>query len=284
MEDVGQCNLLARRWATYGACQQMKTVLICHEEEPMNRIGMTRWLASFTDLAGVIVLEESGRQLRARFRRELRRVGWLRFLDVVAFRFYYRLRLAEADRRLQRSRLEQIFRCYPEVSKDTRVIHAQIANSLESQQFLQELAPDLVIARCKQLLAERIFSNPRRGTIVMHPGVCPEYRNAHGCFWALAERDLDHVGMTLLKINKGIDAGPIYGYFTYPFDEARESHITIQDRVVFDNLPEIAALLGRIADSTAVPLDVEGRASAVWGQPQLTRYLAWKRAARRTAA
>ena len=53
-------------------------------------------------------------------------------------------------------------------------------------QLLKELAPDLMIARCKTLLKENVFSIPTHGTFVMHPGICPEYRNAHGCFWAIA--------------------------------------------------------------------------------------------------
>jgi len=36
----------------------------------------------------------------------------------------------------------------------------------------------------------------------MHPGICPEYRNSHGCFWALANDDPERVGVTLLQIDK----------------------------------------------------------------------------------
>src|SRR5436309_328007 len=32
-------------------------------------------------------------------------------------------------------------------------------------------------------------SLPARGTFVLHTGICPEYRNAHGCFWALARSE-----------------------------------------------------------------------------------------------
>ena len=71
-----------------------------------------------------------------------------------------------------------------------------------------------MVARCKRILKERIFAVPRPGTYVLHPGICPEYRNAHGAFWALARRDLDKVGLTLLRIDKGVDTGPVYGYFT----------------------------------------------------------------------
>jgi hypothetical protein len=37
----------------------MRTFLICHEDEPLNNIVLPRWLASFSTLAGVIVLREA---------------------------------------------------------------------------------------------------------------------------------------------------------------------------------------------------------------------------------
>jgi len=117
----------------------------------------------------------------------------------------------------------------------------------------------------------------------MHPGICPEYRNAHGCFWALAQDDLERVGMTLLRIDKGIDTGPTFGYYTYPYDEQNESHIVIQHRVVLENLPALAGKLTDICNGSAVPLNSAGRPSATWGQPWLTKYLRWKSKARKRA-
>jgi hypothetical protein len=56
----------------------------------------------------------------------------------------------------------------------------------------------------------------------------------------------------------------------------------IQHRVVFDNLDRIGEALLKTANGMAPsPIDTTGRASAVWGQPRLTTYLRWKRAARR---
>jgi hypothetical protein len=59
-----------------------------------------------------------------------------------------------------------------------------------------------------------------------------------------------------------------------------ESHIVIQHRTVFDNLDRIRARLEEIAAGRAAPLDTKGRESHAWGQPWLSKYLAWKRAAR----
>ena len=157
-------------------------------------------------------------------------------------------------------------------------------NSDATAGFLRECAPDLVIARCKVLLRENIFTMPRAGTFVLHPGICPEYRNAHGCFWALANRDLSNVGLTLLQVDRGVDTGPVYGYYRYPFDETVESHIVIQHRAAFENLDAIAEKLREIERGVAQPLETGGRTGAVWGQPWLSAYLRWKREAGRRRA
>ncbi len=257
----------------------LRSVLICHAGNDFDRVGLAAWLASFSQLAGIVVLDETGGQKRARVRRELRRVGWLRFIDVVAMRLYQRLFLAARDRTWLGHAMESMHARYG-LPPDVPQIVAADVNDPAVASFLRKVQPDLVLARCKQLLKKRVMGIPRIGCFVLHPGICPQYRNAHGCFWALAERDLERVGVTLLKIDPGIDTGPIYGYYSYPFDERAESHVLIQYRVVLENLDALAQRFIEIAAGTARPLDTDDQASATWGQPWLTRYLRWKRAAR----
>jgi hypothetical protein len=155
-------------------------------------------------------------------------------------------------------------------------------NSDDARTFLERLQPDLAIARCKVILKPAIFDIPRVGTFVLHPGICPEYRNAHGCFWALARRDLTRVGMTLLKVDAGIDTGPVFLHGTYDFNEVEDSHSVIQYRAVLENLDPIGNILTAMCRGDEVPrVSVEGRGSAVWGQPHLSAYLRWKWMARR---
>jgi hypothetical protein len=262
----------------------MRTFLICHEEETLNRAALPRWLASFSTLAGILVLRETPQQKRRRIRREIKRVGWVRFADVLAFRTYYNLFLASTDQRWEQQRLAEVCRRYPEIPQTTPILTCSSPNSVEAREFIRKTQPGLMIARCKIILKEEIFTIPACGTFVMHPGICPEYRNAHGCFWALANDDIERVGMTLLKIDRGVDTGPVFGFFTCRPDERRESHIVIQHRTVFDNLDAIQDHLTRIYQGTAAPIDVTGRKSAAWGQPWMTKYLYWKRAARERAS
>lgn len=259
----------------------MRTALICHGDDTLNADGLARWLASFTDLAGIVVLHETRQRLWRRVKRQLRRSGLLRLLDVLAFRLYYRLFLRKRDRHWEENQLAALRARHGPLTPQTQVLHTHSPNSPEAETFLRGLGPDLVIARCKSLLKESVFTIPPRGTFVMHPGICPEYRNAHGCFWALARNDLANVGMTLLRIDKGVDTGPVYGYYRCAYDEAADSHVVIQHRVVFDNLDELRAKLLEIGLGDARPLDTTGRTSGEWGQPWLTAYWAWRRHARR---
>ncbi len=256
-----------------------KTLLICHEHATLDEEGLARWMTSFSELVGIIVLRETSQQMQQRVKRQIKRTGLFRFLDVMAFRLYYRMFLAQPDQQWEEERHSLLRRTYSVLAKVPRLTTSS-PNSPEAAGFIQALAPDLMIARCKSLLKEKIYSLPTTGTFVMHPGICPEYRNSHGCFWALANGDLDKVGMTLLRIDAGVDTGPSYGYFYYDGDDATESHIVIQHRVVLDHLPEIAEKLIEIYEGRAVPLPTSGRESATWGQPWLTSYWKWKQRAR----
>jgi len=257
-----------------------RTVLICHDDEPLNRHALARWMASFTDLAGIVVIQEPKSRLWRRVKREIKRVGIFRFPDVLAFRLYSRIVLHPGDEGWTNRTLRELQHRYPEIPSSTRILVTPSPNSPATQTFLESIHPDIILARCKHLLNRRIFGQAKIGTFVMHPGICPEYRNAHGCFWALATRDTGNVGMTLLKIDAGVDTGPVYGYYRCDYDEVAESHNIIQARVVFDNLDALRDKFGELIAGTAVPIDTTGRQSRAWGQPWLSAYLQWKRVAR----
>jgi methionyl-tRNA formyltransferase len=259
----------------------MRTAVICSEDNVFNRRVLPGYLASMSDLVGIVAIEDKPTDTFRRLKHEWRRSRW-RIIDVLGFRLFYRLRLARSDAEWIRGRAaRELARLEP---IETVPVHrTSDPNSPETRAFLEETQADLCVAACKTLLRPEIFEIARHGTFVVHPGICPEYRNSHGCFWALARRDLERVGATLLKIDEGVDTGPVFAYYTSDIDEKNESHTVIQLRVVYDNLERIGADLRRVAAGTAEPIDTSGRSSFAWGQPRLTAYLRWKRAARSLA-
>ena len=138
----------------------VRAALICHHDEPLNRVALARWLASFTELAAVIVIQEPPGRFRKRVRREIQRVGLLRFLDVLAFRLYYRFQLAAHDRAWEQAQLESLMGRYPDLPSSCRVVDTPSPNSAEVLALLRELRPDIVIARCKTILKKEVSVRP----------------------------------------------------------------------------------------------------------------------------
>lgn len=241
------------------------------------------WLASTMNLIGLIVIREGSARRWRVARRHIRRDGWVSFADVLAFRLYSALLLDRRDGEWKERTLKRLrARFHTNLTEVRRLVVAD-PNAEEVRAFLSEVKPDLVLARCKFLLKPHVFNAPARGTFVLHPGICPEYRNAHGCFWALVNRDLQRVGMTLLKVDEGVDTGPVYLQTSCQIDEVRESHTVIQYRVVLENLDAIGRTLLAIGEGRPLtPIDTGGRRSATWGQPRLSDYLRWKWEARRS--
>src|ERR1700747_2947942 len=134
----------------------MRTFLICHQQEMLNRVGLARWLASVSQLTGILVLEETAGQKRRRFIREIKRLGPLRFLDVLAFRLYFAAFLRRNDHRWEQRLVATLCERYPEVSPGTPVLISNSPNTQAAREFISNAAPDLMIARCKTLLKEEV--------------------------------------------------------------------------------------------------------------------------------
>lgn len=232
-------------------------------------------------LAGIVEIRGDRRRLFRVMRREYSRQGLLGFLDVLAFRVFARIRHHRADAEWMQSEVERLQQRYPANLGSVMRVVVDDPNNAATRTFIEALAPDVIIARCKFILKPSIFGLARHGAFALHPGICPEYRNSHGCFWALVNRDPSNVGMTLLKIDRGVDTGPVLLHATCDFDERRESHTRIQYRVVTENLDRIADVLRDAVDGVATPVDTSSRTSKAWGQPTLTKYLRWRRDAQR---
>jgi hypothetical protein len=259
-------------------------VLISSADEPIHRDGLARWLHSFGELVGIVELHADRPQKVQRLRRELKQVGPLRFLDGLAFRAYANLFQSAADAAWERRQLRRLRLRFPDLPATIPVLPTDDPNGEDVEHFLQLCEPTIVLARCATPLAEPITTIPTHGAFVMQPGIGPQYRSDHGCFWAMAEDDLRHVGITLLKIDRGGDNGFVYGYYRCPFNPVRESHHVIQDKAVLENLRSLETRFLQIAAGTARPIPTRPAESRTWGQPWLTAYLQYRRREQRRQA
>ena len=118
-------------------------VLICHEQDRLDTEALASWLANSLRLAGLIIIRDPRSRLWRKAKREITRVGWLRFLDVLAFRAYARLRLAHRDQAWKDAEVERLRRRYPADLAAVPRIVVSSPNSTESREFIERLQDEI---------------------------------------------------------------------------------------------------------------------------------------------
>src|ERR1017187_10269011 len=120
---------------------------------------------------------------------------------------------------------------------------------------LRELKPDLlVVVAYGQILPQTILDLPRVGCLNVHTSLLPKYRGAAPIQWAIANGDAE-TGVTIMKMDAGLDTGPILSTRRTPILATDDSQI-LHDRL---------AQLGAELLAETIPAYVAGKISP---QPQ----------------
>jgi folate-dependent phosphoribosylglycinamide formyltransferase PurN len=153
-----------------------------------------------------------------------------------------------------------------------RVVDVPSVNSNESVILLQNLHPKVILVNGTRILEERLLDATKAVLLNTHVGITPRYRGVHGGYWALASGDPDHCGVTVHKIDKGIDTGDIVAqavirpkrsdnFSTYPLLQIANA-IPLLKHAIHD------ALTGRLETVQA-----QDEGSKLWSHPTALQYL-----------
>ena len=88
---------------------------------------------------------------------------------------------------------------------------------------LRALKPDIsVVVAYGHILIEEVLDLPPRGSWNVHASVLPELRGAAPIHWAIA-RGFTETGITIMRMSKGMDAGPVLHQVVTPIGEDETS-------------------------------------------------------------
>jgi phosphoribosylglycinamide formyltransferase 1 len=171
-----------------------------------------------------VVVEEAPSAAQI-LRRRARKLGWVTVAGQVAFIIY-----ARATARFSSARRDEILRerGLNRTRSAAAVTQVENANSTAVIELLRSLAPQVVVVNGTRILSADVLECIEAPFINMHAGITPMYRGVHGCYWALANRDPLHAGVTVHLVDSGVDTGsviaqavvrpsPADSYHTYPF-------------------------------------------------------------------
>lgn len=146
------------------------------------------------------------------------------------------------------------------------------ANSSECIDLVRSKSPDIVLLSGTRILTADTLKSMGCTVINIHAGITPRYRGVHGAYWALAENNPDHCGVTLHLVDAGIDTGDVLAqrlicpgihdnFTTYPLIQTAAGI-----ELMLPLLPEIIS--GRIKGKK-----IAGK-SKLWYHPTIWQYFA----------
>jgi methionyl-tRNA formyltransferase len=102
--------------------------------------------------------------------------------------------------------------------------------SLEAAEPLQAWDPTaIVVAAFGQILRPHVLELPPKGCINVHASLLPRWRGASPIQHAILAGDAE-TGITLMKMDEGMDTGPVYVKESTPID-AQENSASLHDRL-----------------------------------------------------
>jgi folate-dependent phosphoribosylglycinamide formyltransferase PurN len=198
--------------------------------------------------------------------RRIRKLGVLTVAGQIAFQ-------AIAVPLLKKASTRRIARIKAEFEMHTAPIAGPVFSSLNSWDavdLIKTLNPACIVVAGTRILSREFLQNFSCPIVNIHAGITPLYRGVHGAYWALAEKRPELCGVTVHRVDTGIDTGQVLAqeifkpgpednFATYPWLQ-----LGLGLRLLVKLLPDVIA--GRAAISEPRTSESELRTHpTIWG-------------------
>jgi len=152
-----------------------------------------------------------------------------------------------------------------------RITRIRSANQPECWNAVAGLRPALVAINGTRILSKSAIAAIGVPILNTHVGITPKYRGVHGAYWALAQGDPAHCGVTIHLVDPGVDTGAILRQATI-HPTAADNFTTYPTLQMAIGAPLLVEAAAEVIAGKAMPLIAEGP-SRRWNHPALWTYL-----------
>lgn len=139
------------------------------------------------------------------------------------------------------------------VKHDIPVFQPVKIRESEAVEKLRECRADVfVVAAFGQILTEEILNMPKFGCINIHASLLPKYRGA-GPIQRVILDGMKETGITIMKMDKGVDTGDMLMQSVVPIDE-KETGDSLHDKLAIEGAKLIVEALSRIEKGDIAPV------------------------------
>lgn len=160
-------------------------------------------------------------------RRRIKKMGFKKVAGQILFKGLVAKPLEKSSRRRLQEIKENNHMSDAPIPTDV-ILEVSSVNDEQCIRELKTINPDLVVVNGTRIISREVLQSIDAPFLNMHAGITPLYRGVHGGYWALAEQDAQHCGVTVHLIDEGIDTGSVIyqsviqvqpedNFITYPY-------------------------------------------------------------------
>ncbi|QDA59333.1 formyl transferase [Hymenobacter jejuensis] len=204
-------------------------------------------------------------------KRRLEKLGWPTVAGQVLFKLLIAKQLeGSSKRRLQAIKQQQQLDSRP--LPEDRVVRVSSVNAPECIEQLQQLQPDVIVVNGTRIISKKVLNSVPCKFINTHAGITPLYRGVHGGYWALANNDRAHCGVSVHLVDPGIDTGAIIAQALIdPTPE--DNFVTYPLLQLAAGLPLLKQAIRDALQGTLMLKPAPEGQSRLWSHPTLQEYL-----------
>lgn len=203
-------------------------------------------------------------------RSRAKRLGWWTVMGQLLFILLVAKPLSLFSRG-RRARILQAHGCSDAPIPEDRITRASSVNKPDCWEAVKRLGPQVVVINGTRILSQRAIAALGVPIVNTHVGITPMYRGVHGAYWALAQRDPEHCGVTVHLVDAGVDTGAILQQAIIR-PTAEDDFTTYPSLQMAAAVPLLLRAIEEVIAGTAQPLVPEGP-SRRWNHPTLWAYL-----------
>jgi folate-dependent phosphoribosylglycinamide formyltransferase PurN len=204
-------------------------------------------------------------------KRRLKKLGWRKVLGQIVFAKCIVPMLKRETARRRADILRQYGMDESPIPTEY-VTDVRSVNDVEVATLLQNLSPAVVVVNGTRILEEKLLCATGGVFLNTHVGITPLYRGVHGGYWALASGDPRHFGVTIHKIDKGIDTGDIVAQASMKPDAA-DNFSTYPLLQIAIAIPLLKQAIRDAANSKLETRPAPAGKSQLWSHPTAIQYL-----------
>lgn len=189
--------------------------------------------------ASINVIREQGGNKKQLIKRRIKKHGYIKVVNQLIFQTL----IVKTLNFFSKDRIQELSSQLDFTDIPSNVINSVATiNCQEVLQILDNLKPDLIVVSGTRIIKQNILDHLSCPIVNLHAGVTPEYRGVHGMYWALRNNMPDMAGVTLHRVDKGIDTGAIISqkrsqkqkvdnFVTYPLIQLLDSTEILVDYI-----------------------------------------------------